>query len=119
MLQGLSKYFGDHNLLVYPINFIPGIFKGLIPFCYLGVIKYAKDQFSSNQSPEIVYKCVFYIFFFSMIGHKEQRFMLPIAPFLFLLMGYFLVSFTKQFPRLVRFYLWVVIVLDTGLFIGR
>jgi hypothetical protein len=42
---------------------------------------------NTKQPPYLVYMCIFYITFFSLLGHKENRFLLPILPFLFLMTG--------------------------------
>lgn len=119
VLQGLSKYFGDHNLLVYVKNFLPEVLRASTPFAYLGFLFYAKDVLHYGHHPEIVYLAGFYIIFFSLIGHKEPRFMLPIAPFLFLVSGYFLEFITKLWPRTIRFYIWASIAVDSLLFVAR
>ena len=38
----------------------------------------------------------FYILFFSFIGHKEPRFLLPILPFIFLMIGHYIVYLFKS-----------------------
>lgn len=44
-------------------------------------------QWSKGHSPYMTYYCLFYLIFFSMIGHKEERFMLPAFPFLMVMLG--------------------------------
>ena len=69
----------------YIFNFLPkDIMKGFYPFMLIGMFKY----FKGRNSPDLVYITAFYILFFSLIGHKENRFLLPILPFLFLLTGF-------------------------------
>lgn len=106
-------------MLVYLKHLIPEIMKGCIVPAYFGIYMYTRDQLKKKQHPEIVYKTVFYIIFFSLIGHKEARFMLPIAPFLFLLAGYALTNITKKFPKFTRFALWVMILIDASNFCVR
>lgn len=107
MLQGLSKYFGDHDLLVYVKHFIPEILKASTPAAYLGIATYIRSMHVDRQQlPEMGYMVGFYILFFSLIGHKEARFMLPIAPYMFLFAGYFLATFTRKMPRLVCAVIW-------------
>ena len=50
-----------------------------------------KETLNKNKSPEIMYMTVFYVLIFSIIAHKEKRFMLPILAFVFLVLGYLLV----------------------------
>lgn len=120
VLQGLSKYFGDHNMLVYIKHFIPEILKATTPAAYAGLAMYIHNQHVDKQQlPEMGYMVSFYVLFFSLIGHKEARFMLPIAPFMFLFAGFFLVSFTRRMPRLVCAIFWGSIVFETTNFLVR
>ena len=54
-----------------------------------------------------------------MIGHKENRFLLPILPFLFLQTGYFLKNTPKSYVLPVKLILWGSILFDSGMFIMR
>jgi len=88
VLEGLSKYFGDHRFTEYIFKFLPeDIFKGMTIFMVYGVYQHYFDMKNQKQVPYLVYMCVFYITFFSLLGHKENRFLLPILPFLFLMTG--------------------------------
>jgi phosphatidylinositol glycan class B len=89
VLQGLSKYFGDHNFSEYIFKFLPlDNFRLFYPFLILGMYSFWKEQRKNYKQADIVYLCLFYLTFFSLIGHKEKRFMLPILPFMFLILGY-------------------------------
>ena len=83
------------------------------PSAYFGVYKVWTDQ---KQVREMIILVGFYIFFFSMVGHKEPRFMLPISPFLFLFAGYVFIDFTKTYPRLMRIFVWGGILVDLTIF---
>lgn len=73
----------------YVLNFLPAdIFRAHYPFLLYGLVRFWRDRRSKKQSADIVYLCTFYVLFFSLIGHKEQRFLLPILPFLFLILGF-------------------------------
>lgn len=67
----------------------------------------------------MVYMCVFYIAFFSLLGHKENRFLLPILPFLFLLTGLATVNFSKSYPRLIKLLLLITMLADGTMFVVR
>jgi len=54
----------------------------------------------------------FYIIFFSFIGHKEPRFLLPILPFLFLMAGYGYLSFLKNYPKIAKIYLSINFIIE-------
>jgi GPI mannosyltransferase 3 len=113
VLEGLSKFFGDHQMTEYIFNFLPNdIFRGLFPSMLLGHYKYFREK----NSPDLVYICAFYVLFFSLIGHKENRFLLPILPFMFLLTGYQIKDFTMRFPNVVRILLWGIIIYEAFFF---
>ena len=67
----------------------------------------------------MVYMCLFYIGFFSLIGHKENRFLLPILPFLFLLSGYSVIDLCEKYPKIVRAILWLTILVEAFMFTSR
>ena len=120
VLQGLSKYFGDHQFLEYVLNFLPkDIFKGLFPLMVGGLWCYCKDMSAKKLTPDMVYMCLFYIVFFSLLGHKENRFLLPILPFLFLLTGYGVVHFSKIYPKFTKILLWITILVESSMFMLR
>jgi hypothetical protein len=49
VLQGLSKYFGDHNLTEYILKFLPGdIFRAYYPFLLISMWQYGRDQRIKN-----------------------------------------------------------------------
>lgn len=60
-----------------------------------------------------------YLLIFSLIAHKEPRFLLPILPLCFLMMGQFLHTLFKESPagwrKVFRFYLYVTLLLEAVL----
>ncbi len=58
-----------------------------------------KETLNKNKSPEIMYMTVFYVLIFSIIAHKEKRFMLPILAFVFLVLGYLLVRKARSWGK--------------------
>jgi phosphatidylinositol glycan class B len=120
VLQGLSKYFGDHQLTEYIFNFLPkDIFKATTPFLVHGLYKFTSDMRNKNKSTEMAIMCGFYIAFFSLIGHKENRFMLPILPFLFLFTGYSLTKCPNSLRTVIKVALWIFVIEGVGMFIIR
>ena len=93
----MSKYFGDHGHLIYLLNFMPGdIFRALYPFALFGAFEYAQTSINIGRRPDIFYMTAFYILFFSFIGHKEPRFLLPVLPFIFLMIGHYITYLFKS-----------------------
>lgn len=58
-----------------------------------------KETLNKNKSPEIMYMTVFYVLIFSIIAHKEKRFMLPILAFVFLVLGYLLARKARSWGK--------------------
>lgn len=52
---------------------------------------------SKQYFPYFLTLSLFYLFIFSLIPHKEDRFILPIMPFLFLLIGNFIHKGSKKY----------------------
>ena len=81
------------------------------------LVRFKKFSLDSRVSQLQIF-CIFYIAFFSLVGHKEGRFLLPVLPFAFLLMGNLVVQkgfnfgFTKKF-------LWLSIIVELIVFIIR
>ena len=92
-------------------------FRAWYPFLLLGFYKLFRDSKNKKKSADIVYMCIFYIIFFSCIGHKEKRFLLPVLPLMFLVLGYQIQHSVKVMPRIIRLIAWILIVVDGVLFL--
>lgn len=58
-----------------------------------------------------MYMTIFYVIVFSIIAHKEKRFMLPIVAFVFLVLGYLLVRKSRVWSKkLIKFIIWLSII---------
>lgn len=113
MIEGLSKYFGDHPVWFYVGAFMPAIFTVLYPFVLYSMYFYTSEMWKQNRSPEMMYSVIFYIAFFSIIiGHKEKRFMLPIVPFCFLATGYMLVRKIKTWKGKATCLVWASVIVE-------
>ena len=120
VLQGLSKYFGDHGHFVYVTEFMPkDIFRGSVVLIFAGIVNHFYVCQNKRQTPELVWLCGFYILFFSCIGHKEARFLLPIAPFLYLMAGQVSIDFAKRYGSCFKLFLWLHIIVETVFFAYR
>jgi len=54
-----------------------------------------------------------YVLVFSAIAHKEHRFLTPIIPICFLVLGYFVSKLIKKWPRLMIFFVWIYVIDET------
>ena len=83
---------------------------------------YGKDMLFKKQEepPYMLILTASYIAVFSFIEHKEPRFLLPIVPFCFLMLGYFIAKLIKtqsRYRRLIRYYCMLAIFVEIGMFI--
>lgn len=88
LTEGLSKYFGTDPFDFYIREKIPELFPFICPILYFSFFYFTKKSYEKNQTPYMTYCVVFYILIFSLIEHKETRFLTPIMPFCFLMIGY-------------------------------
>lgn len=95
------------------------IFRASVVLIFAGMFNYWHECSNKRQTPEMMYLCGFYIFFFSCIGHKEARFLLPIAPFLYLMAGQVSVKLAASYSRCFRLFLWLHIIIETVFFVYR
>lgn len=98
VIEGLSRCFGDDPIHIYLTNFIPDNYSIAYPFVLLSFCYYFKKMRSMNQPPLLLYNVIFYILCFSLIAHKEARFLMPTVPFSFLMLGFLLSKNIKKMP---------------------
>lgn len=65
----------------------------------------------------MAYMILFYLFVFSLIPHKEKRFMLAITAFAYMTLGYLLVRKVKDrtWRGWLRFIVWLGILVEIGI----
>ena len=107
MVEGLSKYFGDHPCWFYVLVFAPAMFTVIYPFVIYGLYFYARETLDNGKSPEMVYATLFYVLVFSIIGHKEKRFLLPVFAFCVLSVGYLLFRKVKVWKSKVKYLIYL------------
>jgi phosphatidylinositol glycan class B len=117
LIEGLSKYFGDDPFYWYILVFLPGCVTVLFPFALVSYYVYYKDQTSKLEVPYICYYVVFYLGVFSLIGHKEIRFLIPILPFTFLMVGYFVFKNIKNRPKTFKYLIIISFIVETAIFL--
>jgi hypothetical protein len=70
-----------------------------------------------RQAPYIWLMVVFYLAVFSLISHKEYRFLTPIIPFCFLMLGYTLSIKMKTWPKFISFMIWLYIIAEAVVYL--
>lgn len=76
--MGLSKFFGIHSPYMYWKMVLPENLHLLTPWVIYGVTQSFADGWFKKVPPYLAMCVSFYFIFFSAVGHKEDRFMLPI-----------------------------------------
>jgi GPI mannosyltransferase 3 len=115
LVEGLSKYFGDHPWWFYLAVFGPAMFTVIYPFVIHASYFYTKQMIQIGKRPEIMYVTFFYVFVFSVIGHKEKRFLLPVFAFCVLVVGYLLVHKIKTWKRKVAWIIYLSVFVELSI----
>lgn len=114
-MEGLSKYFGDHPTWFYLLVFGPAMFTVLYPAVLYGAYFYTRETLKLGKSPEIMYMTFFYVFVFSIIGHKEKRFLLPIFAFCALTVGYLFVRKAKAWKSKITCFIYFAVFVELSI----
>jgi GPI mannosyltransferase 3 len=112
VVEGLSKYFGDHPTWQYLLVYGPAMFTVAYPLVVYSVYFYTVETVQKNQSPEMMYYTIFYFVVFSIIPHKEKRFLLPIFAFCVLSLGYLLVRKVKTWKSKILCFVWLSVIVE-------
>jgi phosphatidylinositol glycan class B len=112
IFEGHSESFGSDPLLLYIQKEIPLRFHIFFPCVILGLVYYIRSSWAKKQSPFLAYYSLAIIGFLSLIKHKESKFILPVFPAIFLMIGSTLASGLKTIGRLISIYLWFGILIE-------
>lgn len=63
----------------------------------------------------MMYMTIFYVFVFSIIGHKEKRFLLPVFAFCVLAVGYLLVRKVKVWKGKVAWLIYFSVFVELSI----
>ena len=118
ILENLSKYFGVDPWYQYLLIFCLVIYTVIYPaVLYANTFGHIKSAWEKGQTPYMTYYNVFYFIVFTLIPHKEMRFLLPILPFSLLMTGEYFAQNFRNHPSLFRVVLIIYMVVQTG-FVG-
>lgn len=102
--EGLSNYFGTEPVHYFFTFVIPQYFIVAMPFVYLSFVVYLRDTLSKGKQPPYLLIMTFsYLTVYSLIKHKEVRFVLPIIPFCCLMLGHTMHKGLKSQRGYLRF----------------
>ena len=94
VVEGLSKYFGTDPIHAYLTGYMIHYLTVAYPFVLISMGVYGYDTVLikkakiNKEPPFILIFTVLYVGVFSLIKHKEARFILPIIPFCFFMLGH-------------------------------
>ena len=88
----------------------------MYPFvAYANTVGHIDIMWSKEQTPYIAYYTIFYILVFSLIPHKEARFLVPVIPFLLLLTGEHVASNVKNYKWVYKISMWLYMIINIGI----
>lgn len=90
VFEGLSQTFGSDPMGKYILQEIPVRFNVLLPALILGLVHHYKVCRSKNMIPFLLIYIVSIVGFLSLITHKEPKFLLPVFPAMFIVIGQYL-----------------------------
>jgi len=106
LLHGLSKYFGEDGPLYYFVAGYPAIFTLMVAPAFISMASHIKFRHSLGQVPYLSYYTMFYLLFYTLIAHKEVRFLMPCVPFVLMATAELLhFTMVQWYPNLTAF--WV------------
>ena len=112
ILENLSKYFGTDPWYQYLLIFGLVIYTAIYPaVLYANTFGHIKSAWAKGQTPYMTYYNLFYFIVFSLIPHKEMRFLLPCLPFSLLMAGEYFAQNIRNHPTLFRFVLIIYLVI--------
>ena len=117
ILEGFSKYFGVDPFHYYMVSTLPLFFTAMIPLLYPAFYHYYKDCKSKNIPPYFIYMFTVYLLVFSAIAHKEYRFLTPIIPVCFLVLGLYISDNLKRYRRLMTLFVLVYVIAETIVYV--
>ncbi len=113
IFAGISVFYGTHGTLWYVTAGFPLMLLTYVPFSYYGLYKMMRER----EDCTVWYVVVTYLTVMSLLAHKEERFMMPILPYLILMAGYALTNLKRAAPKL-GLGLLIFVVITQLLFLG-
>ncbi|OWB58696.1 hypothetical protein B5S28_g4763 [[Candida] boidinii] len=113
--KSLSRFYGVSRLDFYFLQAIPILMLTLLPFLLIGLYNYNKKIYKDLNKLIIV--SIIYLIIFSMIQHKEFRFIYPIKPILLIISSMGIIKLSKSINQL-NFKLIVILIILINSFLG-
>jgi phosphatidylinositol glycan class B len=105
VFKNLSAEFGTHRTWIFFDQFLPEAFGYTLILLFFSVHYAVKASWNRRQIPYVLIFTAINLAILSSLDHKEGRFMLPVFPYFFIMMGDFLASKLKT-----RYLKWLVLI---------
>jgi len=112
VIHGLSKYFGTDGLDYYLRYAFFDIFQTAHIPAVLSMFYHCITRPKKGNRPYIALYSLFYIVVFTLIPHKETRFLMPIIPFVIICTAEFVDVWLHKYPVFVAAYIKTHILLE-------
>ncbi|GET04188.1 GPI mannosyltransferase 3 [Rhizophagus clarus] len=101
VIQSISLFYGSHPWHWYLSQGIPFITTTLLPFILKGIYDiYTDKKFPHHQSIKtLIWLIILMIFGYSLLSHKEFRFIYPLLPIMIMCAGYCLREITIKYQK--------------------
>lgn len=109
VLEGIGSFYGSHPFYWYFSSGLPAILGiGIVPF-YLSVFDTMKSWNESVERQVVLKSIIFTVFAFSLLPHKEFRFLLQILPLCLYIISSYLSSWSRTKSEIVIWFTAIVI----------
>jgi GPI mannosyltransferase 3 len=109
VLNGIGSFYGSHPFYWYFSSGLPAILGiGIVPF-YLAIFSAMKSWNEAGDRQVILKSIIFTIFAFSLLPHKEFRFLLQLLPLCLYVISHFLSEWSRTKSTIVIWFTVIVI----------
>ncbi|CAG8483973.1 2949_t:CDS:2, partial [Funneliformis mosseae] len=105
VVQSISLFYGSHPWHWYLSQGIPFITTTLMPFVLKGIYDLINNRHLAHQQSikTLIWLMAFVIFCYSLLSHKEFRFIYPLLPIMIICAGYCLQDISLKYQKKIRF----------------
>lgn len=109
VVEGIGSFYGSHPFYWYFSSGLPAILGiGIVPF-YLAIFDAMRTWKESEERQVILKSIIFTVFAFSLLPHKEFRFLLQILPLCLYIISSYLSTWSRNKSELVIWFTAIVI----------
>ena len=112
IVEKISLQYGVEAKTYYMFYTIPFGLNFMYFLFLAGAILYSKNQISKKKVPYLTIYLSTYLFIFSFVQHKEDRFLLSLFPIFFILSAYFITRIVQTHPILAKASFLIVVIYE-------